>query len=116
MTERSRRSLLTPTPDVCLRPRAIAADPRVFHWSESGGPPQSCSSIPQQPLRRLRLWLDVNKAFLVCQHQGHDAAKTRLGEAGNRAWIDPMFVERIWTDLQLDTSSGELGQFRRQIV
>ena len=27
-----------------------------------------------------------------------------------------MFVERIRTDLQLDTGPGELGQLRRQIV
>ena len=44
---------------------------------------------------------------MLRQYQGHHAAQTRLGERGNRAWIDPMFVERIRTDLQLDAGLGD---------
>jgi hypothetical protein len=49
-------------------------------------------------------------------YQGHHAAEICLGERGNRAWIDSMFVERIRADLQLDTGLAELGQFPRQII
>ena len=53
---------------------------------------------------------------MVRQYQRHHAAETRLGEGGNRAWIDPMFVKRIRTDLEFDAGPGELSQLSRQIV
>ncbi len=83
---------------------------------DSERPRQSGSSIPQQLLRRLQLWLDVRKSFVLRQHESHHTAKSRLGEGGNRAWIDAMFVERIRTNLQFNPGPGELSQFRRQVV
>ena len=62
------------------------------------------------------LRLDVDKSFVVRKYQSHHPTETRLGEGGNRARIDPMFVERIRAELQLDTGPGQLPQLRRQIV
>jgi hypothetical protein len=72
-------------------------------------------SMRQRLFHRL-LWLDVDKSFVVRQHQGHYTTKTCLSEGWNRAWIDPMFVERIRTDLELHAGPGELSQLVGQIV
>jgi hypothetical protein len=53
---------------------------------------------------------------VVRHYQRHHTAKACLGEGGNRAWIDPMFVERIRTDLELNANIRQLGQLLRQVV
>src|SRR5215207_9468388 len=62
------------------------------------------------------LWFDVRESFMLRQYQSYYAAQMSLGERGNRARIDAMFVERVRADLQLDTGLGELAQFRCQVV